>query len=106
MSKEVPQPPLCDKIEHSYQLIGRKWVGLIIRSLIEEPKRFSEIHANIPDLSKRVLNERLKELEESGIILRHVITSRPVRIEYSLTRKGSELGRALRGLETWAENWL
>lgn len=106
MKEEIQQPFVCDKVEHSYQLIGKKWMGLIIHSLCDEPKRFSEIHAYIPDLSKRVLNERIKELEESGIILRNVIAGRPVRIEYSLTRKGNELGRALKAVESWAEKWL
>ena len=62
--------------------------------------------AFIPDLSKRVLNERIKELEECGIVLRNVITDRPVRTEYSLTKKGTELGRSLKAVETWAEKWL
>jgi DNA-binding HxlR family transcriptional regulator len=106
MGEEMQRLPLCNKVEHSYQLIGKKWIGLIIHSLLEEPKRFSEIHAYIPDLSKRVLNERIKELEESGIILRNVIADRPVRIEYSLTRKGNELGKALKAVESWAEKWL
>lgn len=106
MEETKHQPHLCDKVEHSYQLIGKKWIGLIIHSLLDEPKRFSEIHAYIPDLSKRVLNERIKELEESGIVLRNVITDRPVRVEYSLTRKGNELGKALKAVETWAEKWL
>jgi DNA-binding HxlR family transcriptional regulator len=42
---------------------------------MEEPKRFSEIHAFIPDLGKRVLNERMKELEDNGIVLRNVIAT-------------------------------
>ncbi|MCG7335632.1 helix-turn-helix transcriptional regulator [Sporosarcina sp. ACRSM] len=104
--EEIQEPQLCDKVEHSYQLIGKKWTGLIIHTLLEEPKRFSEIHAYIPDLSKRVLNERIKELEEYGIILRNVTTGRPVRIEYSLTRKGNELGKALKAVEAWADKWL
>lgn len=106
MMEEIQQTHLCNKVEHSYQLIGKKWIGLIIHSILDEPKRFSEIHAYIPDLSKRVLNERIKELEEYGIILRNVIADRPVRIEYSLTRKGKELGNALKSVESWAEKWL
>lgn len=93
------------KTERVHQLISRKWVSLIIHTLMSEPKRFSEIHAYIPDLSKRMLNERVKELESEGIVLRNVIPSRPVRTEYSLTRKGVELGRALQALEDWAEKW-
>ena len=106
MSEGSEQNKLCVRVEECYHLLGKKWVGLIIHTLMEEPKRFSEIQAFIPDLSKRVLNERIKELEECGIILRNVITDRPVRTEYSLTKKGTELGRSLKPLEAWAEKWL
>jgi DNA-binding HxlR family transcriptional regulator len=96
---------ICEKIERVYQLISKKWITLIIHVLLDGPKRFGEIHSIIPDLSKRMLNERLKELEECGIVLRNVITERPIRIEYSLTTKGTELGKALNMVEEWAEKW-
>ncbi|MDO7905686.1 helix-turn-helix domain-containing protein [Paenibacillus sp. JX-17] len=97
---------MCRKVEQSYQMISKKWALPIIHSLMDEPKRFSEINAYIPDLSKRMLNERIKELEELGIIIRNVIAERPVRTEYSLTRKGKELGNALNNVVEWAEKWL
>lgn len=106
MTNELKDKTIDKKQEQSYHLIGKKWTGLIIHTLMEQPKRFSEIHSIIPDLSKRVLNERLKELENSGIIIRNVVTDRPVKIEYSLTEKGSELGTALKSLENWADKWL
>ncbi|MEH7081502.1 helix-turn-helix domain-containing protein [Neobacillus drentensis] len=106
MSEKETQDKVCSKVEESYNIIGKKWMGLIIHTLMEEPKRFSEIHAYIPDLSKRMLNERIKELEDCGIVLRNVITDRPVRTEYSLTKKGTELGRALKTVEDWADKWL
>ncbi|MDP4097398.1 helix-turn-helix transcriptional regulator [Paenibacillus sp. P96] len=97
---------LCGKVEQSYQMISKKWAALIIHTLMEHPKRFSEIQTFIPDLSKRMLTERIKELEETGIVIRNVIAERPVRTEYSLTRKGKELGYALNYVEAWAEKWL
>ncbi|WP_313892435.1 helix-turn-helix domain-containing protein [Psychrobacillus sp.] len=97
---------VCNKVEGAYQIIGKKWMCLIIHALMEEPKRFSEINTFIPELSKRMLTERMKELEECGIVLRNVITDRPVRTEYSLTRKGHDLGLALQTVETWAEKWM
>lgn len=106
MSDDENAKQICEKVEQSYQIIGRKWVALIIHTLMEEPKRFNEIHAYIPDLSKRVLNERMKELEEEGLVVRHVVTERPVRTEYMLSRKGTELGRALSSVERWADKWL
>ncbi|MNR52041.1 HTH-type transcriptional regulator YodB [compost metagenome] len=81
-------------------------MNLIIHVLMEGPKRFSELHAIIPDLSKRMLNERLKELEGCGLLSRAVIPDRPVRTEYSLTQKGQELGAALCHVEKWAVKWL
>ncbi|PLT33105.1 helix-turn-helix domain-containing protein [Bacillus sp. V5-8f] len=100
------QPSLCPKVEKSFELIGKRWTGLIIYVLMSGPKRFSEIHTMIPDLSKRMLNERMKELEEHNIVVRHVITDRPVRIEYLLTKKGTELGKILGPISDWAESWI
>ncbi|MEG0259058.1 MAG: helix-turn-helix domain-containing protein [Lysinibacillus sp.] len=97
---------VCNKVDKAYQLVGKKWMCLIIHYLVEEPKRFSEVNALIPDLSKRMLTERMKELEDSGIVIRNVITDRPVRTEYSLTKKGHDLGAALKTVETWAGKWL
>ncbi|WP_442916928.1 winged helix-turn-helix transcriptional regulator [Lysinibacillus sp. 54212] len=97
---------ICNEVELAYEIIGKKWVCLIISSLMDVPKRFSEINCLIPDLSKRVLTERLKELEDYGIIFRNVITDRPIRSEYSLTRKGHDLGVALQTVEAWGKKWL
>ncbi len=105
MEKDI-QERVCSKVEESYHIVGKKWMCLIIHTLMEGPKRFSEIHTFIPDLSKRMLNERIKELEYCGIVLRNVITDRPVRTEYSLTKKGHELGKSLKTVEAWAEKWL
>ncbi|ATP42405.1 transcriptional regulator [Solibacillus sp. R5-41] len=97
---------VCNKVEAAYQLIGKKWMCFIIHSLMKGPKRFSEINATIPELSKRMLTERMKELEESDVVLRNVIADRPVRTEYSLTTKGYDLGLALRTVENWADQWM
>ncbi len=106
MSDEMHPKILSEQIERAYQILEKKWVTLIIHTLMEEPKRFSEIHSFIPDLSKRMLNERIKKLEEVGIINRNVLMEHPIRVEYSLTRKGTELGRALNAVENWAMKWL
>ena len=106
MNKETDKEKVCNKIEEAYHIIGKKWMCLIVSSLMKEPKRFSEINSFIPELSKRMLTERMKELEDCGIILRNVITERPIRTEYSLTKKGHHLGVALQPVEAWAENWL
>jgi len=100
------QPNLGPKVINSFELIGKRWTGLIIYVLMSGPKRFSEIHATISDLSKRMLTERMKELEDNGIVVRHVIPERPVRTEYLLTKKGTELGKILGPISQWAESWI
>ena len=97
---------LCPEVEKTFELIGKRWTGLIIYVLSSGPKRFSEINSLIPDLSKRVLTERMKELEDHGIVLRQVIPERPIRTVYLLTKKGSELGKILGPISQWASSWM
>ncbi|MFD2670455.1 winged helix-turn-helix transcriptional regulator [Marinicrinis sediminis] len=97
---------VCPKVEGSYQIISKKWTGLIIHVLMNGPKHFNEIHTCIPNLSNRMLTERIKELEDHAIIVRNVITERPIRSEYALTEKGKELGEALSSINQWAEKWM
>ena len=97
---------LCPKFESAFELIGKRWTGLIIRVLLTGPKRFKEIAEIIPNVSSKVLTERLKELECEGIINRSVYPEMPVRIEYGLTDKGKALLPVLDELQTWAEKWI
>lgn len=96
---------MCPKFEAAFELLGKKWTGLIIRSLLNGPKRFSDIQIIIPSLSARMLTERFKELEEQGIILRKVYPEMPVRIEYELTEKGRDLEESMNEIQKWAEKW-
>ena len=82
---------LCPKFEKAFQLLGKKWNGLIIKTLMDGPKRFSDIRSVIPELSDRMLTERFKELEVEEIIVRSVYPDIPVRIEYSLSENHYEL---------------
>lgn len=96
---------LCPKFEAAFELLGKRWTGLIIRSLLNGAKRFSDFQVIIPNLSARMLTERFKELEEQGIISRQVYPEMPVRIEYALTEKGRELEKAMDEIQKWAEKW-
>ncbi|QAA30604.1 MULTISPECIES: winged helix-turn-helix transcriptional regulator [Clostridium] len=96
---------LCPKFEAAFSLLGKRWTGLIIRTLLSGPKRFSDISETIPNMSARMLTERFKELEKEGIILRNVYPEIPVRIEYELTEKGRDLGTAMDEIQKWAEKW-
>jgi DNA-binding HxlR family transcriptional regulator len=60
----------------------------------------------IPDITDRMLSERLQELEQEGIVERTVVPDTPVRVEYALTEKGRALVRAFDALSQWADNWV
>jgi DNA-binding HxlR family transcriptional regulator len=96
---------LCPKFETAFELLGKRWTGLIIRSLLSGAKRFSDIQEIIPALSARMLTERFKELEEQGILVRRVYPEMPVRIEYELTEKGRDLEKSMDEIQKWAEKW-
>lgn len=96
---------MCPKFEDAFELLGKKWTGLIIRSLLNDQNRFSDIAAVIPNMSAKMLTERLKELEDQDIVSRRVYSDRPIRIEYGLTEKGEDLSKAMDEIQKWAEKW-
>ncbi|PRO65375.1 winged helix-turn-helix transcriptional regulator [Alkalicoccus urumqiensis] len=97
---------MCPKFESAFQLLGKRWNGLIIRVLLSGPSRFKDISANIPSMSDKMLVDRLKQLEEMGVVERHVYPETPVRIEYELSKKGRALEPALDEIQSWAEQWM
>jgi DNA-binding HxlR family transcriptional regulator len=97
---------LCGRFHAAVELIGRRWSGAVIHLLLKAPSRYAELRAAIPDITDRMLSERLRELEEEGIVARTVIPETPVRVEYALTPKGRALGPALGALGQWAERWV
>lgn len=98
--------PFCPAYTRAIEIVGRRWTGAIVRSMLAGATRFSDIVAAVPGLSDRLLSQRLKELESEGIVQRQVTPSTPVRIEYSLTQKGQDLAAVVRAIATWAEAWM
>ena len=96
----------CPLYHEAVELVGRRWTGAILRVLMDGPMRFSEVAQSVPELSDRLLSERMKELEARGMVERTVHSGPPVRVEYSLSRMGRELEPALSELERWANRWL
>lgn len=96
---------MCPKFESAFELLGKRWTGLIIRTLLSGQKRFSDVAEAIPNMSARMLTERFKELEKAGIVVRKVYPEVPVRIEYELTEKGADLQYAMNEIQKWAEKW-
>src|SRR5215469_6901147 len=81
----------CPLYHEAVELVGRRWTGAILQVLMDGPLRFSEVAQAIPELSDRLLSERMKELEARGIVERTVIPGPPLRVEYSLSQMGNEL---------------
>jgi DNA-binding HxlR family transcriptional regulator len=96
----------CPLYHEAVELVGRRWTGAILRVLMDGPLRFSQIGQAVPELSDRLLSERMKELESRGIVERTVISGPPLRVEYALSPMGQELEPALSELERWAGRWL
>jgi DNA-binding HxlR family transcriptional regulator len=95
----------CSLYHHAIELIGKRWTGAILLVLMDGPLHFSEIRDLVPDISDRLLSERLKELEAEAIVERRVIDGAPVRVEYSLTAKGAALEPVVQSLKSWAREW-
>ncbi len=100
-----PLAAYCPSYTRAIEIIGRRWTGAILRSMLAGASRFSEVLAGVPGLSDRLLSERLRELEAEGIVERRVTPSVPVRIDYVLTTKGEALGDVVRAVAHWAGEW-
>ena len=95
----------CPLLHEAVELVGKRWTGAIVATLAEGPMRFAELAAAVPGLSDRLLSERLKELEQEGIVARSVESGTPVRVSYALTEKGVALKPAISALRSWARSW-
>jgi DNA-binding HxlR family transcriptional regulator len=101
-----PCPSLCARFHRASELIGRRWTGAIIFVLLKSRCRFATLRHAIPDITDRMLSERLQELEQEGIVDRTVIPETPVRVEYALTKKGRALGSAVDAIAEWSHKWI
>ena len=99
-------PELCTQFHRAAELIGRRWTGAIIFVLLKSRCRFATLRDAIPDITDRMLSDRLQELEAEGIVERTVIPETPVRVEYSLTKKGRALAVAFDAIADWAHKWI
>jgi DNA-binding HxlR family transcriptional regulator len=100
------RPELCPRFHRASELIGSRWTGAIIYVLLRARCRFATLRDAIPDITDRMLSERLHELEQEGIVVRTVVPEAPVRVEYELTKKGRALASAFDAIAHWAEKWV
>lgn len=96
-------PELCTRFHRASELIGRRWTGAIIFLLLKQTCRFATLRDAIPDITDRMLSERLQELEEEGLVQRTVVPETPIKVEYSLTKKGKALAEPIGAIADWAE---
>ncbi len=88
------------------ELIGGKWKPVILYCIRSDKRRFGEIAARIPDISRKVLTEQLKELELDGLVVREQFKEIPPRVEYSLTELGKSLSPVLNEMEKWGSVYI
>lgn len=107
-AQDAVAAPICCPLYHeAVEMIGRRWTGAIVSVLLQGGAlRFSEISHAVPELSDRLLSERLKDLEARGVVTRHVDPGPPIRVRYELTDMGRSLEPALAELHAWARRWL
>ncbi len=100
-----PIPGVCPHFHAAIELIGKRWSGAIVCALTERPLRFGELTKAVPGLSDRLLSQRLRELEDEGLVEREVEPGSPVHVSYSLTEAGAGLQPAIDELGNWARRW-
>lgn len=98
--------PVCSRFHRAVELIGGRWTGAIIQTLLQGKIRYALIKAAIPNITDRMLSERLRSLESDELVTRRVVPESPVRVEYELTEKGRSLQNSLQEIGAWAERWI
>jgi len=98
--------PYCPYYAVASDILSRRWAPMVLRALVTGPKRFGAIAAAIPDITDKLLSQRLKDLEDEGLVERFLGEGRPARVEYRLTEKGTELGQVLLDINRWALKWV
>lgn len=104
------QPSQCSEIkcpiEFVVDLLGNKWSILVLRELFGGDRRTRELLTGLPDISTKILTQRLRELEAKGLVERRVYAEVPPRVEYSLTPKGRQIQPVMVALHQVGSQWL
>ncbi len=88
-------------VERTVNVIGGKWTLLILRDLFDGTKRFGELRVSLTGISPKTLTEKLRTLEQDGIIERKIYPEVPPRVEYSLTKRGQTLETIIEAMREW-----
>lgn len=106
LAEEAPMPEFCARYHRAAEMLGRRWAPSVLRALLVRPHRFNELLHAIPGLSDRLLTERLRDLEQAGLVSRNVLAGRPVQVEYALTEPGRDLSQVIVALREWTNRWM
>lgn len=87
-------------------LVGQKWVARIVYELASGKRRFNDLSSGVGGCNSRTLRDRLKDLEDLGIVRREIVTTTPPWVEYELTEAGYRLAEAFAPLATWGREHL
>ena len=98
-------PTVPTELETAFKIIGDKWTGIILYTLKNGARRFSEISHCACGINPRTLSQRLDTMEENKLLTKQVFAELPPRTEYTLTQKGLDLCQALRPMMRWADNY-
>ncbi|HVB54024.1 MAG TPA: helix-turn-helix domain-containing protein [Candidatus Acidoferrales bacterium] len=98
--------PVCDRFHSAVELIGARWSGEILRALFENHQRYCDIRSAVPGISDTMLAQRLRDLEERGLVQRWITAGHPVRVEYRLTEMSRELHPVLEAITAWSQKWI
>ena len=101
MPRKVIENPNNCSLVHAMNIIGGKWKPIIIYLLTNGSLRFGKLLFFIPMISKKVLTDQLRELEQDGLVIREKFAEIPPRVEYSLSPKGEALLPVLKSLSDW-----
>lgn len=103
MSEKTHRSP-CP-IATALDVIGDKWTLVVIRDILLGKKRYGEFLDSPEHITTNILAQRLKYLEEQGLVTKTAYSTHPLRYEYALTKKGSALTPVLDALKTWSISW-
>jgi DNA-binding HxlR family transcriptional regulator len=95
-------PPVVEALDHALSAVGDRWTLLVVAALLDGPRRFGDLQQAIPAIATNVLSQRLRALQEEGLVAAEPYSTRPARYAYELSQAGGELAGALRLLADWA----
>lgn len=102
MEIKKPDLPTCP-VETTLFFLSTKWSALILRDLMDGPRRFNELQRSIGHISQKVLTSNLRQMEKHGLLTRTAYAEVPPRVEYELTELGASLKPVLDTLRWWGE---